>query len=104
MNELGGTNFGKMMLEWTLPPLRFRHLGFQSLYANWAHLTLFSTGISTNWDEHRLRRNLVNFGAQLDVKLVIFSNMSATFSLGYATAVEKSKRPSDEFMISLKIL
>ncbi len=104
LNELGGTNFGKLMLEWTLPPKRFRRFGIPSLYSNWAHLRLFSTGISTNWDEHALRRNLVNFGVQLDFKLVIFSTMSSTFSLGYGTAIEKSQRPSNEFMISLKIL
>ncbi|MFQ5512403.1 MAG: hypothetical protein ACE5EO_11215 [Candidatus Krumholzibacteriia bacterium] len=104
LNELGGTNFGKLMLEWTLPPKRFRRLGIPSLYTNWAHLTLFSTAISTNLDKKVLRRNLVNFGAQLDLKLVIFSTMSSTFSLGYGAAIEESRRASHEFMISLKLL
>ena len=46
---------------------------------------------------------LVDLGAQIDFKLVIFSTMSSTFSLGYAGAWEKDSPYRDELMISLKI-
>jgi hypothetical protein len=104
LNELGGTNFGKILLEWTLPPVRFKRLGVPILYGNWAHLTMFSSAISTNYDNRAIRRTLANFGAQLDFKVVIFSALASTFSLGYAGAIEKNERLSTEFMISLKIL
>jgi hypothetical protein len=43
-------------------------------------------------------------GAQLDFKLVLFSNLSSMLSLGWAVALEDGRGPSDEIMLSLKIL
>jgi len=104
LNALSGNNFGKVMVEWTLPPVRYQRLGIRSFYTNWTHLRLFSTAISTNMDHLERRRTLVNFGGQMDWKLVLFSTMKSTFSFGFAGAVEKNERPSYEFMVSLKIL
>jgi hypothetical protein len=104
LNEIGGTTFLKGMLEWTLPPLRFRRLGFSGLYCTWARLALFTGAIVANPQLSSLQRTVANAGAQLDFKLVIFSNLSVTFSLGYALALEKDQRTAREFMISLKIL
>jgi hypothetical protein len=103
IDEVGGTTFGKLMVELALPPQRFRRVGIPSLYCNWAHLRLFSTGLSTNFHMEEIRRTLIDAGAQIDFKLVIFSTMSSTFSLGYAGAWEKDSPYRDEFMISLKI-
>lgn len=103
INEVGGTTFGKLMTELCLPPLRFQRFGIPSLYCNWAHARLFTTGLTTNFHNRPIRRTLVNAGAQIDFKLVIFSTMSSTFSIGYAGAWEKDYRYRDEFMISLKI-
>ncbi len=104
LNAIGGTNYGKLLVEWTLPPLRFRRLGFLPFYSNWAQLMLFSSAIATNMDNSQVRRTAANAGAQLDFKLVIFSTMESTFSVGYAAAFEKGRRSTDEFMVSLKIL
>lgn len=104
LNEIGGTTFLKGLLEWTLPPLRFRRLGFSSLYCTWARLALFTGALSANPHAKALRRDVATAGAQLDFKLVIFSNLSSTLSLGYALGVEKEQRTAREFMISLKIL
>jgi len=103
IDEVGGTTFGKLMVELALPPKRFQRFGVPSLYCNWAHLRLFSTGLTTNFHSLPIRRTLVDAGAQVDFKLVIFSTMSSTFSLGYAGAWEKDSPYRDEFMISLKI-
>jgi hypothetical protein len=104
LNAIGGTNYGKMTVEWTLPPLRFRRFGFPSLYLRWARLALFSTGIVTNMDSDQFRRTATNLGGQIDFHIVMFSTLSSTFSLGYAAAFEKDQRTAKEFMISLKIL
>jgi hypothetical protein len=104
LNEIGGTNFGKLLVEWTLPPLRFRRFGFSTLYCNWAQLVLFSSGILTNVDDEQVRRSLGDVGAQLDFRLVIFSTLESTLSLGFAAAVEKDQRVTKEFMFSLKVL
>ncbi len=104
LNEIGGKNYGKVMLEWNLPPLRFRRFGFPALYMNWARLALFSSAIRTNLDSKANRRTLANVGAQVDFNLVLFSRQPSTFSMGYAVAKEKGRSLANEFMISLKIL
>lgn len=104
INAIGGTNFGKLLFEWALPPLRFKRFGFSNLYCNWAHLTLFSSGIVTNIDSKEDRASFINGGSQIDFKIVLFSRLESTLSLGYAIAVEKHQRQTKEFMISLKIL
>lgn len=104
LNSIGGTNFGKLLAEWTLPPLRFRRLGLPTLYCRWMRLALFSAGIVTNIDSAPDRREVFDFGGQLDFNIVLFSNLNSTFSLGYAAAFEARQRLAKEFMISLKIL
>ena len=104
LNDIGGTNYGKLMLEWTLPPLRFRRVGVTSFYLRWARLSLFSSGIVTNIDAEQYRRRLMNIGGQVDVRLVTWSLLNSTFSFGYAVAFEKYDKPSTELMVSLKIL
>lgn len=104
LNAVAGTNYAKTLLEWTLPPLRFRRLGFPALYCNWARLAFFSSGIITNWERAAQRRRLLNAGGQVDFRLAFLSSLESTFSLGYALAVEKNQLPAKEFMISLKLL
>jgi hypothetical protein len=104
INNVGGTNFTKLMAEWTLPPIRFRRLGRSSFYIPWARLALFSTGIITNIDKEVYRRVLLNLGSQIDFRMIILSHLKFTLSFGYAVAFEKEEKLDNEFMISLKIL
>lgn len=104
INAIGGINYGKFLLEWTLPPLRIKRFGFTSLYLRWTQLTFFTSSIVTNADNEDLRRNLANVGAQLDFRFISFSYLNSTFSLGYAVAFEEKQKASTEFLISLKIL
>ncbi len=104
INEIGGTNFAKSMLEWTLPPLRFRRLGLPGFYTRWARLALFGGGIVTNLDSEVNRLEAANLGAQLDFNLVVFSALNSYLSFGYAAAFRDGFRPSKEFMVSLKLL
>ena len=104
LNSIGGTNFGKILVEWVVPPLRFRRFGGESAYCTWAQLVLFSGGIMTNMDAPSLAGTAGDIGAQLDFRLVFFSALESTLSFGYATAAEKSEKLKQEFMVSLKIL
>ena len=104
INELEGNNFGKLLLEWDLPPLRFKRAGIPDLYCTWASAAIFGSAITTNIDDSAIRQELYNIGAQIDFKLVIFTNLSSTFSIGYARAFESGRKGSNEFMISLNIL
>ena len=104
INELGASNFGKLVLEWELPAIRFKRAGMPSFYFTWASPALFGSAIVTNLDDSEFRREIYNLGAQIDFKLIIFTNLSTTFSVGYARAFENGRPSSNEFMISLKIL
>jgi hypothetical protein len=104
LNSIEAQNYTKLMLEWVLPPIRFRRVGFTNLYLNWTQLSLFSSGIAEDIQQTAYRSTIANIGVQLDFKLVIFTYMSSTFSLGYAMAFQEGERLSNECMISLKIL
>ncbi|MFQ5606866.1 MAG: hypothetical protein ACE5GA_02880 [Candidatus Zixiibacteriota bacterium] len=104
LNEIGGKNFGKALVEWLLPPLRFRRLGGSSLYANWARVGLFAGVVSTDVDRDDLRQTVGSLGAQLNLRVKLLSYLKATISIGYAAAVRDGQRRSNEFMASLKVL
>jgi hypothetical protein len=113
INEFGGKNYLKLLMEWNLPPVRFRKLGFPALFCNWMRTAVFASAIRANIDgepaeeplpRYGFRRTLFNLGAQIDFRLVVFSNLSSTFSIGYARALEKDIKANDEFMVSLKIM
>jgi hypothetical protein len=104
LNEINGTNFGKLLVEWTLPPIRFRRLGFPAFYATWIRTALFGTALATNVETDNRRSELFNLGSQIDVRLQLLSHLRLTLSAGYALAFEEGKRPSDEFMFSVKLL
>jgi len=104
INELGGNNFGKLLLEWDLPPWRFKRAGFPDLYCTWASAALFGGVIATNLDDSAVRQKLYNVGAQIDFELVIFTNLSSTLSFGFARAFESGRDAANEFMVSLNIL
>ncbi len=103
LNSVGGSSFGKAMLEWTLPPLRFRHFGMLNAYLTWARLAFFTSGIITNIDSVPDQRKLLDVGAQLDFRCVLFSRLDMTLSVGYAGVIEEHQRTEKEFMVSLKI-
>ena len=104
LNAVGGATYGRAMVEWLLPPLRFRNAGAWFFYAAWAHPTVFASVLSANPGRPADERNLANIGAQVDVKLALMSSLDATFSIGYALAFERRSAPTREFMFSLKIL
>lgn len=103
LNEIGGNDFAKATLEWTLPPVRFRRVGVPGLYTNWSRLALFGSGLATDLGQDDLRREVQSVGAQLDFSVVAFSNLDSVFSVGYAVAREEG-RSSDEVMVSLRLL
>ena len=104
IDQIGTTDFAKSMVEWNLPPLRFRKFGTTYLYCNWARLTLFSSVLAGNLTSAPNRLVYGNAGTQLDFRVVIASYFISTFSVGYAEAVENHGRTSSEVMVSLKLL
>ena len=104
LNAAGGTNFGKTTLDLNLPPLRFRRLGTLELYAAWARMSVFASGLVTDLDRTGDRRILANAGTQVDLRLSLMIQQPLTLSFGYARAFEARRFLDDEWMVSLKIL
>jgi hypothetical protein len=111
LNQIGATGFGKTLVEWNLPPLRFRSFGVPWLYCNWVRPTVFSGVIVGNLASSRLQpirpagaTHYLDAGAQLDFRVVISSYLNTTFSVGYAAAQDRHGRRSTELMLSLRLL
>ncbi len=105
IDEIAGRNFGRVMVDWNLPGLRFRRAGTLAMYATWARLSLFGTALATNLDQpSSLRRTPVNAGAQADIRFQLLTQQPLTLSFGYARAWERRRLLGDEWMVSLKIL
>ncbi len=105
LNEVGGKNFAKTMLEWNLPPYRFERAGTPSFYMTWARTSLFAKYLTTNFDDSALRREVQSAGIQVDLRMTILSRMNMTLSFGYARGFGDDLIEDDnEFMVSLKVL
>jgi hypothetical protein len=104
LDAIGASSFGKGLVEWNLPPVRFRRFGATAVYCNWMRLSLFSSGLLTNLGNSLTRSEYGNIGAQLDFRIVLFTYLNSTFSTGYAAATDQHGHISTEYMISLKLL
>ena len=104
LDEIAGSNFAKGLLDWNLPPIRFRRVGKPSFYATWLRTSLFGGGIVTNMDRSSDRIEAGTLGAQMDLRFTALVQFPLTLSWGYARAHRKNLRASDEWMVSLKIL
>jgi hypothetical protein len=104
INEVGGRNFARGMLEWNLPPLRFRSAGKPGFYVTWARPALFASVLGTDLDDGSRRQTLGSAGAQVDLRMFVLHRLEMTLSFGYAAAFEEGFRPRHQGMISLKVL
>lgn len=104
LNEIGGKNYAKSVLEWNLPPIRFRRVGTPGFYLSWARPAVFTSGLITNMDDSSVRRTVRNAGTQLDLRFTLLSRLDMTLSGGYAVAFGDNLTKHNEAMISLKIL
>jgi hypothetical protein len=104
INEVGGRNFAKSIVEWTVPPVRFSRAGTPGFYLTWMRPSVFASGLVTNLDDRATRRTVTNTGAQLDFRLTALSTLDLTLSIGGAVAFEDGMRPRREAMVSLRVL
>ena len=103
-------SFYKAMAELVLPPLRFRKFGFFNFFVTNISPSIFASKlysndiISTLPSTPEIKENFSNIGVQFDTKLVMFSHLSAVFSVGWARAYDNNMEniSYDEWMISLK--
>lgn len=105
LNEVPGRNFYRGMLEWNLPPVRFKNVGGSRFYLSWARPALFVSTLTTNLDDSAIKQEAQSAGFQVDFRFTILSRLDMTLSLGYAKGFGSSPIEDDEeYMASLKIL
>jgi hypothetical protein len=104
INEIGGRNFVRSMLEWTLPPWRFSRVGTPGAYLSWLRPAVFVSGLATNLDQAPIRRQAISAGGQVDLRFSVLSALDMTFSAGAAVRVANEVAPAGEFMVSLRVL
>ncbi len=104
LNAIPGRNFYRGMIEWNLPPVRFRRAGTARFYLAHIRPAIFASSITTNLDDDAVKIDAQNIGAQLDFHIEFLSRLSMTLSLGYAKGWGENDFEDDEFMISLKIM
>ena len=104
LNEIAGRTFAKSMLEWNLPPLRFRRAGTPGFYASWARPAVFVGSVVVNPGSAGVRRTVTDTGAQVDFRFGLLSTLDMTVSVGGALAFEDGRPPQREAMLSVKIL
>lgn len=104
INQIGGATYGKAQVEWNSPPLRFRKVGVPSAYLRWAGLSVFASGLVTDFDDDATRRGFVSLGAQADLRSITLSHLESTFSVGVAAAGGEGMRRRSALMISFKLM
>ena len=104
LNEIGGRNFLKSLVEWNLPPLRFSRLGSPGFHVTWMRPAVFAGVLATNVDHEGFRRTVTTTGAQLDFQISALSTLDLMLSVGGGLAFEDGVSPRREFMVSLKVL
>lgn len=104
LNAIPGRNFHRAMLEWNLPPMRFRNIGTSRFYLSWARTSLFASYLTTNLDSTVIQQNTNNYGIQIDFQFTVMSRLKMMLSAGYAKAYGNDSFTDDEWMVSLKIL
>jgi len=104
IDEIKAYNYVKTMGELNLKPFRLRDVGATWLYPTYLKTSFFATHLITDFDRAELTRNIFNFGAQLDLQLVLFSYMKTTWSAGYALMSEQGEALRGQWMFSVKLL
>ena len=104
LQEIGGRNFARAMLEWNLPPLRFSRVGSSAAFLEWMRPAIFVSALATNMDDSTIRRQAVSFGAQVDFRVAMLSVLDMTISAGAAVRTANGVPSRGEAMISLKVL
>ncbi len=104
LNAIPGRNFHRAMLEWNLPPVRFKRVGTSRFYLSWARTALFASNLTTNLDNSLIQLETQSYGIQIDFRFTVMSRLDMTLSTGYAKAYGNNSFSDDEWMISLKIL
>jgi len=109
IDAIAASHFARGMVDWNLPALRFRRAGTLALYASWARLSLFGSGLTTNFADTgssrgaAARRKLADAGAQSTCAAAAHA-VPAHVLVRLGLCARATPRPTHEWMASLKVL
>ncbi|MBT8070593.1 MAG: hypothetical protein KJO80_09210 [Gammaproteobacteria bacterium] len=103
IDAISARDFVKSVVEWNLPPVRFRSVGKPGFFLSWIRPAIFVAGLWTDPGD-RFDRTFTSAGLQLDLRFTLGHRHSMTLSAGYAAGFRKGEKLDDEVMVSLKIL
>ena len=103
IDAISARDFVKSVVEWNLPPVRFRSVGKPGFFLSWIRPAIFVAGLWTD-PRDRFDRTFTSAGFQLDLRFTLGHRHSMTLSAGYAAGFRKGEKLDDEVMVSLKIL
>ena len=104
LNEIGGRNFVRSLVELALPPLRFSRVGTPGFYLSFLRPAIFAGGLVTNLDDRGRRRTATTLGGQIDLRATMLSSLDLTLSFGAGVRLERDRPARREAMISLALL
>jgi hypothetical protein len=104
LNEIGGRNFVRSLVEFALPPVRFSRVGTPGFYLSFLRPAVFAGGLVTNVDDRVRRRTAATMGAQIDLRATVLSSLDLTLSFGAGLRLERHLPARREAMVSLALL
>jgi hypothetical protein len=104
LNDISGRNFVRSLVEWELPPIRFRRVGTPGFYLSFLRPALFAGGVVTNLDRAAPRTAAATAGGQIDLRFTMLSALDLTLSVGAGVRTQPGVPARGEAMISLALL
>jgi len=104
IDQISAQTFAKSMVEWNLPPLRFKNVGIPSFFLTYLRPALFAGALFTDVNKGQYEETYTSYGLQIDLEFTVVHRLPMTMSLGYARGYTGGSKTDDEFMLSLKIL
>lgn len=104
IDQIASQDFAKSVLEWNLPPLRFKSVGTPSFYLTDLRTALFAGGLWADISDSEYEEFYSSFGLQIDLEFTVVHRLPMIFSIGFARGYIGGTKADDEFMFSLKIL
>lgn len=103
IDAISAREFVKSVVEWNLPPVRFRSVGSPGFFLSWIRPAIFVSGLLTDPGK-TFDRTFTSAGFQLDLRFTLGHRHSMTLSVGFAAGFTGGDKVDDEIMIALKIL
>ena len=103
IDQIDAREFGKLIGEINMPPIRFAELGTPSIYLSYARPALFAGAMLTH-NAAGENHDYMTVGGQVDFAFTVALRLPMIFSVGAAEGFVDGNSEKTEFLASLKIM